>query len=136
MENLFPSMLLTLSDASEKIEDTLAKSFLGNPNRLTETQKDEWVDSMSLLHGLLIELNNYLHIEYDFDQALTGDIENYSTRLQEYQPQLEELTGFLLDRPRAFPGDPFAKDQARYLEEIMQQIIHHSKIISQVLTQA
>lgn len=106
MEKLFPVMLHALTTASEKIQHYLANSFQGIPSPLTEEQKDEFVDAMGFLRNRLIQLNGSVNIEYGFDQGLTGDIDDYSKLLNDCRSQLEELVGYLLDRPNAFPNDP------------------------------
>ena len=133
MEELFPSMLESLTVAAEKIDNYLANSFNGIPSPLTEDQKDEYVDAMSYLRNGLMQLNSYVRIEYDFDQGLTGDIEEYSKLLQEYRPQLEEYVGYQLDRGNAFPDDPFAKSQSQFLEEIMNRILAQSNTLNKLL---
>lgn len=133
MEELFPLMLQNLSTASEKIQDYLANSFNGITSPLTEEEKDEYVDAMYKLRNGLIQLNSFVHIEYEFDHALTGDIENYSKLLQEYRSQLEELVGYLLDRGNAFPDDPFAKNQSLYLEEIIKEVLEHGNTLNKLL---
>lgn len=133
MEELFPAMLQSLRTASDKIQDYLANSFNGIPSPLTEEQKDEFVDAMSYLRDNLIQLNTFVHIEYEFDQSITGDIEEYSKLLQEYRPQLEEFVGYQLDRGNAFPDDPFATSQSQFLEEILNGILAHSNTLKGLL---
>jgi len=133
MEELFPSMLENLTTASEKIDNYLANSFNGIPSPLTEEQKDEYVDTLSWLRNGLMQLNGYLRIEYEFDQGLTGDIEDYSKLLQGYRSQLEEYVGYQLQRGTAFPDDPFAKSQAQFLEEIMNGILAQCNTLNRLL---
>ena len=133
MEELFPVMLQALTIASGKIQDYLANSFQGIPSPLTEEQKDEYVDAMGFLRNRLIQLNGSVNIEYGFDQGLTGDIDDYSKLLNEYRSQLEELVGYLLDRPNAFPNDPFAKYDALFLKEVLEGIIEQSNTLNKLL---
>jgi len=133
MEELFPVMLQALTTASGKIQDYLANSFQGIPSPLTEEQKDEYVDAMGFLRNRLIQLNGSVNIEYGFDQGLTGDIDDYSKLLNEYRSQLEELVGYLLDRPNAFPNDPFAKYDALFLKEVLEGIIEQSNTLNKLL---
>ena len=133
MEELFPVMLQALTTASGKIQDYLANSFQGIPSPLTEEQKDEYVDAMGFLRNRLIQLNGSVNIEYGFDQGLTGDIDDYSKLLNEYRSQLEELVGYLLDRPNAFPNDPFAKYNALFLKEVLEGIIEQSNTLNKLL---
>ena len=133
MEGLFPEMLQALTTASEKIQNYLANCFNDIPSPLTEEQKDEFVDAMSFLRNRLMQLNGSVNIEYGFDQGLTGDIDDYSKLLNEYRPQLEELVGYLLDRPNIFPNDPFAKYDALFLKEVLDGIIYQSNTLNKLL---
>ena len=133
MEQLFPAMLQALSTASEKIQNYLANCFNDIPSPLTEEQKGEFVDAMSYLRNRLIQLNSSVNIEYGFDQGITGDIDDYSKLLNEYRSQLEELVGCLLDRPNVFPNDPFAKYDALFLKEVLEDIIYQSNTLNKLL---
>jgi len=133
MEGLFPEMVQALTEASEKIQNYLANCFNDIPSPLTEEQKDEFVDAMSFLRNRLMQLNGSVNIEYGFDQGLTGDIDDYSKLLNEYRPQLEELVGYLLDRPNIFPNDPFAKYDALFLKEVLDGIIYQSNTLNKLL---
>ena len=133
MEELFPVMLQALTTASEKIQNYLTSSFHGIPSPLTEEQKDEYVDAMAFLRNRLMQLNSSVNIEYEFDQGLTGDIDDYSKLLNEYSSQLEELVGYHLDSPNAFPNDPFAKHQALFLTEVLEDIIFQCNTLKKLL---
>ena len=133
MEKLFPVMLQALITASEKIQNYLANSFHGIPSPLTEEQKDEYVDAMAFLRNRLIQLNGSVNIEYEFDQGLTGDIDDYSKLLNEYRSELEEVVGYHLDSPNAFPNDPFAKHRALFLKEALEGIIEQSNTLNKLL---
>ena len=133
MEELFPGMLQALTTASERIDDYLVNCFYDIPSPLTEEQKGELVDAMSFLRNRLMQLNGSVNIEYEFDQGLTGDIDDYSKLLNEYRSQLEELVGYLLDRPNAFPDDPYAKYDALFLKEVLEDIIYQSNILNKLL---
>jgi len=133
MEELFPVMLQALTTASEKIQNYLGNSFHGIPSPLTEEQKDKYVDAMAFLRNSLIQLNTSVNIEYEFDQGLTGDIDDYSKLLNEYRSELEELVGYHLDSPNAFPNDPFAKHQALFLKEVLEGIIEQSNTLNKLL---
>ena len=133
MEELFPVMLQAVTTASEKIDNYLANSFHGIPSLLTEEQKDEFVDAMGFLRNRLLQLNDFVKFEYEFDYGLTGDIENYSKILNEHRPKVEELIGYLLARSEIFPNDTFAKYDALYLREIMEGIIDQSNTLNKLL---
>ena len=133
MEGLFPEMLQALTAASEKIQNYLANCFNDIPSPLTEEQKGEFVDAMSYLRNRLMQLNGSVNIEYGFDQGITGDIDDYSKLLNEYRSQLEELVGYLLDRPNIFPDDPFAKYDALFLKEVLEGIIYQSNTLNKLL---
>jgi len=133
MEGLFPEMLQALTAASEKIQNYLANCFNDIPSPLTEEQKDEFVDAMAFLRNRLMQLNNSVNIEYGFDQGLTGDIDDYSKLLNEHRPQLEELVGYLLDRPNIFPNDPYAIYDALFLKEVLDGIIYQSNTLNKLL---
>jgi len=53
--------------------------------------------------------------------------------LNEYRSQLEELVGYLLDRPNAFPDDHYAKYDALFLKEVLEDIIYQSNILNKLL---
>ena len=133
MEGLFPVMLQALTAASEKIQNYLANCFNDIPSPLTEEQKGEFVDAMSYLRNRLMQLNGSVNIGFGFDQGLTGDIDDYSKLLNEYRSQLEELVGYLLDRPNVFPNDPFAKYDALFLKEVLEDIIYQSNTLNKLL---
>jgi len=133
MEELFPVMLQAVTTASEKIQNYLANCFNDIPSPLTEEQKGEFVDAMAFLRNRLMQLNSSVNIEYGFDQGLTGDIDDYSKLLNEHRPQLEELVGYLLDRPNIFPNDPFAKYDALFLKEVLEGIIYQSNTLNKLL---
>ena len=133
MEELFTVMLQALTTASEKIQNYLVNCFHDIPSRLTEEQKDEYVDAMAILRNRLIQLNSSVNIEYEFDQGLTGDIDDYSKLLNEYRSQLEELVSYHLYSPNAFPDGPFAKHQALFLKEVLEGIIDQSNTINKLL---
>jgi len=133
MEELFPVMSQVLTTASERIQDYMVNCFHGIPSPLTEEQKDEYVDAMAFLRNRLIQLNSSVNTEYEFDQGLTGDIEDYSKLLNEYRSQVEELVGYHLDSPNVFPNDPYAKYQSLFLKEVLEDIIYQSNRINKLL---
>ena len=133
MEELFPVMLQALTTASERIQAYMVNCFHGIPSPLTEEQKDEYVDAMAFLRNRLMQLNSSVNTEYEFDQGLTGDIEDYSKLLNEYRSQLEELVGYHLDSPNAFPNDPYAKHQSLFLKEVLEDIIYQSNTLNKLL---
>jgi hypothetical protein len=81
---------------------------------------------MTFLRNRLMQLNSSVNIEYGFDQGLAGDIEDYSKLLNEYRSQLEELVGYHLDSPNAFPNDSFAKYHVPFFERSIRRY-HLSK---------
>lgn len=133
MEELFPVMLQALTTASEKIQNYLANCFNDIPSPLTEEQKGEFVDAMTFLRNRLMQLNSSVNVEYGFDQGLTGDIDDYSKLLNQYRSQLEELVGYHLVSPIAFPNDPYAKYQSLFLKEVLDGIIYQSNTLNKLL---
>ena len=133
MEELFPGMLQALTTASDKIQNYLANCFNDIPSPLTEEQKSEFVDAMSFLRNRLMQLNGSVNIEYEFDQGLTGDIDNYLKLLNEHRSEIEELVSYRLISPSVFPNDPYAKYDAIFLKEVLDGIIYQSNTLNKLL---
>ena len=124
MEELFPVMLQAVTTASERIQNYLANCFNNIPSPLTEEQKGEFVDAMSFLRNRLMQLNGSVNIEYKFDQGLTGDIDDYSKLLNEHRLELKDLVTYRLYSHTIFPNDTYAKYDALFLKEVLEDIIH------------
>ena len=133
MEELFPVMLQAVTTASERIQNYLANCFNNIPSPLTEEQKGEFVDAMSFLRNRLMQLNGSVNIEYKFDQGLTGDIDDYSKLLNEHRLELKDLVTYRLYSHTIFPNDTYAKYDALFLKEVLEDIIHQSNTLNKLL---
>jgi hypothetical protein len=129
MDELFPRMLDSLSNAVSRIESELAKLFAADRKTLADEQWTEYGDNLENLQYRLQQLNTILHFEFEFGENLANDVINYSKLLVESRTACEELVGFLLSRP----DEPWTRDETAFLKEILDGIVVHSDRISNLL---
>lgn len=129
MEELFPRMIDSFSDAANKIENELSKVFASDRKSLTEEQWTEYGDNLESLQYRLKQLNTILHFEYQFEENLANDIINYSKLLNESRQPCEELIGFLLTREY----DAWTRDEIAFLKEVLNGITGNSDRINTIL---
>ena len=129
MDELFPQMLNSLSDAASKIESEMAKLFSFDRKTLTEDQWTEYGENLDALQYRLKQLNTVLHFEYEFEENLANDVINYSKLLNENSKSCEELVGYLLYRD----FDAWTRDETDFLNEVLNGIKENSNTISRFL---
>lgn len=128
MEELFPQMMNSLSDAVSKIEVEMAKVFASDRKSLADEQWTEYGDNLEFLQYRLKQLNTILHFEYEFEENLANDVINYSKLLNESRESCEELIGYLLSR-----DDPWKKAETDFIQEVLSGIIGNADKINQLL---
>lgn len=129
MKELFPQMLNSLTKAVSKIEAEMAKVFAADRKSLTEEQWTGYGDNLESLQYRVKQLNNVLHLEYEFEENLANDVINYTRLLNESRRSCEELVGFLLSRG----DDAWVRDETAFLKEVLDAIISNSDHINKLL---
>ncbi len=115
MEDLFPTMIQSLTEAARKLDD-------GEMNNVS-------MDTLNFLHARILQLNTVLKFEHDFTNRLIPDIIDYAYLLQENEQACKEFIEFQLDKPVMFGEDTYTKYEAVFLQEVIQGIIDNSNDI-------
>src|SRR5262245_58554927 len=118
MDDLFPKMINSLTNAVSLIEGEMAKLFVSDRKSLTDEQWTQYGDHLGFLQYRLKQLNTTLHFEYEFEENLANDVINYSKLLNENRGSCGELIGFLLSRE----DDAWVRDETAFLKEVLEDI--------------